>query len=326
MLLEILIPTYNRINYLKKNIETISKIVKELDLTDSVSIFISDNCSTDDTESVINSIIGKSDLLQITYHRQKTNLGYLLNFKYLIENCNSEYFMLLGDDDYPDFKYIEQSISIIKADKTAFCILPAVQAIDEDGKIMKGGRDLNCIQSRWKKGFENLYENSLRAHQISGIILKNSGIKRKFEDAFIQNLYPQIFLTGLACLSGDTIHIPQYPMKVTQTVKKDWKYDRTGLLCDIFENYAKLGLTQYERFKCESKFIQEQSWRIMRDRKYPVKQIINICNLSFNRNTSIIGHFLHPFTITGIWIKNVLSYCKNQLKDRCRQKYVINKI
>jgi len=313
MLLEILIPTYNRIDSLKKNIEVLSKIVRQLNASNYISILISDNCSSDSTESEIKNIVNKCGVT-IKYYRQKTNIGYLGNFKYLISRCDSDYFMLLGDDDYPNREYLERSIKLIKSDTSVSCILPAFQAIDENGKIMNGvGRDLNCKEKRWPKGYNNLYENSLRAHQISGIIIKNKGIKDMFEKACVQNLYPQIYLTGLACLKGDTIHIPEYPIKVTQTSKKYWSYDKTGLLCDIFENYAKLGISQMQRFKCETKFISEQSWRIMHDSRNLIKQLINICVLSFNGNTSVIGHFIHPFTIMVIWMKYLLRYCERKI-------------
>lgn len=313
---EILIPTYNRGYYLKKNLEILSRIINELNLLDKISICISDNNSTDKTGKYVKEFINNS-CLNVKYVKQDINTGYLKNISTVINQCNADYFMLLGDDDYVSLEYLESAISLIKNDEEIGCILPAFIGIDEEGNIAPwSGRDLGCEQKYYTAGFENLYKNSMRAHQLSGIIIKNSLIKGSLENAKLTNLYPQVFVTSLACLKGNTVHLPQYPIKVTQTKKKDWSYDRTGLLAGIFENYKKLGLSQRERFKCEKLWINKASWRITHDWYNPFKQIPNIFILSLCKNTSVYGHFIHPFLITYHWIKNGSKISYNLLFKR----------
>ena len=56
-LLSICIPTYNRAEYLKKTLES---IVWQRDfLSKDVEVVISDNCSTDDTASVVAKFVEK---------------------------------------------------------------------------------------------------------------------------------------------------------------------------------------------------------------------------------------------------------------------------
>jgi len=316
MFLEILIPTYNREKYLRKNLEELSSIINSLNLCNDVSIAVSDNCSNDNTERAVDEFINNRSI-HIRYYKQSVNIGCAENLKYLVTQCKSEYFMLLGDDDYVSSEYIEAAINLLRQDATIGCILPSFAGIDEDGNPAPwAGRDLQCEQKYFTAGYDNLYNNSMRSHQLSGIIIKHSLVQESLAKVSISNLYPQVFMTSLACLLGSTVHLPQYPIKVTQTKKKDWSYDRTGLLTGIFENYCKLGLSQYQRFRIEKKWINKSSWRITHDWYNPIKQIINTFALSFSKNTSIPGHSLHPFIILYHWVKNGTKISFNLLFRR----------
>ena len=110
-ILTIAIPTHNRVNPLRKNIELLlPQIVK---CSSDVSLLISDNCSDDDTQSYIESL-----LLQyadyISYNRNTEDLGYLRNFGKGVELADSEYVYLLGDDDIVPPNFVSTIISILK--------------------------------------------------------------------------------------------------------------------------------------------------------------------------------------------------------------------
>lgn len=69
-LVSICIPTYNRAPYLKKGLDSIVCLPEFLDGT--VNVWISDNCSTDDTEQLCKQYSGKYN--GIHYHRNNTNV------------------------------------------------------------------------------------------------------------------------------------------------------------------------------------------------------------------------------------------------------------
>ena len=94
MKLSICIPTYNRSKHLINCIESIvsNNISKGLDF----QICISNNCSTDETESIVQSYIGR---LPIKYHKNESNLGVARNVLKVIEMADSEFVWLIGDDD-----------------------------------------------------------------------------------------------------------------------------------------------------------------------------------------------------------------------------------
>ena len=72
-ILGICIPTYNRANFLRENLNDLLSFVK----TYGLPVFISDNASTDDTTEVVNAF---RKLHEFTYYkRNETNLGFSLN-------------------------------------------------------------------------------------------------------------------------------------------------------------------------------------------------------------------------------------------------------
>ncbi len=307
MTLEILIPTYNRASFLKKNLEGLSKIVSDLSLQNEVSIFVSDNASPDETSSVVCDMKDKGEVC-IRYHKQDKNQGFLKNVDFLISNTHSDFIMLLGDDDFISKEYLKRVVELLQSDTSITGIIPAFKEIDVNGQIIVGsGRDIGLSERKFSSGYNNLLMNSFRAHQVSGIIIKAGHIIDIYKSVILSNAYPQIFLLGEACLEGNVYHVPQFPIMVTRTNRKFWNYDNTGLLVDIYENYAKLNLTQIQRYKCEVLMMKRQPFRVMSSPYNPFKTFWNAIVLSWNNNTSWPGHFLHPLNYMSIYLKNIMS-------------------
>ena len=89
------IPTYNRSGMLRGAIESVlSQTFTNLRLV------VSDNASEDDTPDVVRSF----DDERIEYVRAAHNIGPAGNFRRLLELADTEYLVLLPDDDllYPD--------------------------------------------------------------------------------------------------------------------------------------------------------------------------------------------------------------------------------
>jgi glycosyltransferase involved in cell wall biosynthesis len=244
-LLSICIPTYNRINDLSYNLQILIEIIETNNLYDDIIIIISDNCSPDNTESIVREKMKDLEKIQIKLFRQRTNIG-ANNMIFTVNNAPTEYCMLLGDDDYISAPYLIGVLNEIKNNENLTSILPAYQAIYPDKRyIQGGGRDLNCKTKYYKEGFRNCRANIRRATQMSGIVFKKKGVIEKYTLSNMNNLYPQIFFVLLNCLKGKTLHFTDYPVLVTQVdqSKKYWTYGDDGLLKDKFENCVNLGLS-----------------------------------------------------------------------------------
>jgi len=93
------IPTYNRAdNYLRQSLNAaVNQTYSNLE------IIVSDNCSTDNTESVVKDFHDP----RIRYFKQKVNIIANDNFNFCLNQARGEYFLLLHDDDLIDNDFIE---------------------------------------------------------------------------------------------------------------------------------------------------------------------------------------------------------------------------
>ena len=96
-LLTISIPTYNRGVLVKELLENITKEISDNKLEDKVEVQITNNASTDDTESIIQGFAARFDFIHYTNNGVNIGLGpNVLKCMYL---AKGKYCLLLGDDD-----------------------------------------------------------------------------------------------------------------------------------------------------------------------------------------------------------------------------------
>jgi glycosyltransferase involved in cell wall biosynthesis len=96
-LLTIAIPTYNRAKLLDTQLAWLSHAVKGFE--DDIEIFVSDNCSTDNTQDVIKK--WKTNLSNITFNSRKNaeNIGVMKNIHQCLISATTKYVWTIGDDD-----------------------------------------------------------------------------------------------------------------------------------------------------------------------------------------------------------------------------------
>lgn len=113
--LAIAIPTYNRAKRLDKSLTDLLLHIRALgDRRDLVSVFVSNNGSSDHTESVIRTHEKEFLKLNIgfSHHHFNENQGFDQNVLKCYEGCNSQYVWFLSDDD----NILENAISVILDD------------------------------------------------------------------------------------------------------------------------------------------------------------------------------------------------------------------
>lgn len=87
----IILPTYNR----SSDLQFAMYCLLRQSFSD-FEIIISDNCSTDNTHKIINTIKDK----RIRYYRNKKNIGVTLNYRKAITHAKGYYVFLHSDDDF----------------------------------------------------------------------------------------------------------------------------------------------------------------------------------------------------------------------------------
>ena len=107
-LISVLIPTYNRAEYLGEAIES----VKEQDYP-NFEIIVSDNASTDGTEKRVEKYLSDS---RFRYYRNEKNLGAVENYRRLLyEYASGSFGHYLTDDDYfIDRQHLSKAVRLMQ--------------------------------------------------------------------------------------------------------------------------------------------------------------------------------------------------------------------
>ncbi len=96
IILSVCIPTYNRARFLKNSLDSLYKQINDTNRK-YIEVMVSNNCSTDNTHSLVEDYIKKG--MEITYFKNKSNIGPDGNFLQCIHQARGKYVLLLGDDD-----------------------------------------------------------------------------------------------------------------------------------------------------------------------------------------------------------------------------------
>jgi glycosyltransferase involved in cell wall biosynthesis len=134
--LSICIPTYNRSRCIREQLSRLSLVDKEV--LEKVEILISDNCSPDDTQQVIESYY---NLLDFVYIRNNENIGPDSNFLQCIRKATGKYVWLLGDDDFINQNNISKLLEIISNHEFGLVHIIKQQNEDNDYLIYTNNED-----------------------------------------------------------------------------------------------------------------------------------------------------------------------------------------
>lgn len=96
-LLSVCIPTFNRAEQLNNQLAWLAKEVKGFE--DECEVIFSDNCSTDNTQEIINEWQPFFDGTTFKSNKNSENIGWMRNFVYCLNASISRYTWIIGDDD-----------------------------------------------------------------------------------------------------------------------------------------------------------------------------------------------------------------------------------
>jgi len=135
----VIIPTFNRAVYLREALE--SAVTQ--DFTDLV-VLVADNASDDDTGGVVERAIAAYGQ-RVRYVCRDTNLGWNKNFNLAFGDIQSEFALLLGDDDRLLDGALTRAVSVLDRAPSAGFVHSAFQTIDHGGAVVDTATD-------WTKG------------------------------------------------------------------------------------------------------------------------------------------------------------------------------
>jgi len=262
-LLSILIPTYNRKRLLLQNLRLLEMHVDKLCGQKKIEIIISDNDSSDGTTEAVMAFKDGTENLQISFYKQDKNIGLERNAIFCLSKSSAKYVMYLGDDDFLAKQYLLEVYRLASSLSDIACIVPSIVPIDSDGKRLEGGRDINIPTRKYRSGFAAARKLMWRGHQLSGVTFLRERTLGAYERGRQPNLYPFMFFVGFNCLRGESVHLTDFPVKVTVGARKDWNYGKDGLLLDIFKNTSMLFKNPIRQGIVELTIFRRQAWRWM---------------------------------------------------------------
>ena len=165
----ICIPTYNRARYLDKCLESVCREAEKF----GFPIYVSDNCSVDDTGAILKLYQLRSN--NFKYSVNESNLGLYKNILKVIGMAQTEYIWLMGDDDAILTGHIEKIVATIDQGYD-YVVLNSVP-YDIELERKRGEKIIACIKdTEYNKGesadlLVNLKKWSYHGY-ISSMIIK----------------------------------------------------------------------------------------------------------------------------------------------------------
>lgn len=230
-LFTIIIPTYNRCEMLKESLEIAIPQVRKF--KEDVSLYISDNASTDNTKDVVDKYL-KENQDVLSYYRHQENVGGQNNFRHAVRAVDSEYVCLLGDDDILFPNFVETIVNLLKENEEVGVI---------NYNVMSVNYKLNnaCLRERnikklsttiYPSGKEFIYEHL----RIPSLVSSNVFHRKQFIeqiDKIPVGTYPGYDWMAVlynSCLSHKCIFVgwplllQRYPQEQRWAIDAPWFY------------------------------------------------------------------------------------------------------
>lgn len=157
-------------------------------------LIISDNCSTDDTLKTCNELAEKYDNIKVFSHRK--NQGSTYNFKFLLEKCETEYFMFLGAHDRIPNGYVDVLLELLKNNEgSSLAFSPCHLEDIHTGKT---------VRIRRSDAVANNLMSEYLSHRVAVIMKKLQDwfmIYGVWRTEILKQCYPDH--TNICCVGGD---------------------------------------------------------------------------------------------------------------------------
>lgn len=162
--LSIGLPVYNGERYLAQAIDSLLGQT----FTD-FTLIISDNGSTDATESICRSYAQRD--ARIVYHRSDENRGAAWNFNRVFELSRSPYFKWAACDDRCDPEHVERCIEALENHPGAVVAYTQSYITDDDGEITRTYREpADATSPQASDRFYAVVRNSGYCHALFGVV------------------------------------------------------------------------------------------------------------------------------------------------------------
>ena len=276
MNLSICIPTFNRAKYLNNCLHSIIKCSENT--TIKFQVCVSDNCSTDNTEHIVNLA---SKRLDIKYQKNNSNIGVHLNFLNVVSMAGGEFIWMLGDDDLLMPYAIQKLFDLHKKNPHIdfFYVNSFHLSTEYVNKFSQPFDTINLPDymepfSKWKNQgklpFNQLINPHISFDFLGGIflsvfrkknwlenvdVLDKNAMKDKQVFSHFDNTFPHIKIFSRAFGQSDA-YFNVLPLCVCLTGAREWSHMSPLVmsvrLIEALEEYRKNGLSYWQYVYCKN--------------------------------------------------------------------------
>lgn len=251
-ILTITLPTYNRA-------EKISALLKFLyeelqNFSDEelkgINIYISDNCSTDDTKDrILESKIVKEQIVDFEYTCNTENIGLLGNLKKIYTSKLGKYIWMMGDDDIYKPGIVKKVFD--ECEKEEYSYIFINHTIVKNGKILQKSvlKDLDYKRTDQSMLLDLYFKSGTVMMFMSACVYRTSLVKTYIQNHEI-NLVTPCSLSFYCASKGETKYI-QHPMIIDIVDGISWsKHSFKVFRILIPKMFLKLPFWGYNFLKC----------------------------------------------------------------------------
>lgn len=294
--LSICIPTYNRSDCLRQLLESI-KLSCPKGENQYIELVISNNASTDDTETTINNFRTFFPNIKYFYQREAL-LPAEKNFLFVAKKASAEYVWLMGDDDKLNIDSLTVILEFLN--KKADLYLCNFGLGSSDMKQLFKVRYHNCITNRYQYNNKNdiLLTFGPTLSLISSAIFKRIFLNNFDEQEYIIHAdYGMSFLYLIYSSLPNTINAqfinnPLFTYRCANSNIKDWGLFFVHGIAKTLESLEKYGYSKRSINRAKKICIKKYVFRELLSRKARCCECRSIIN----------GLFTYYFFIPAFWM------------------------
>ena len=156
----ILIPTFNRANYLKMAVD--SAIAQTYPDTE---ILVLDDCSTDNTASLSETYRNTAN---VTFIRNETNIGFINSWNKAVALSSGEYIKIMGDDDILSANCVAEQACILDEHPDVGVVCCNYSIIDESNRVKNNNNSYKLFSLDTKENGLEFIKNYLLGRRTVG--------------------------------------------------------------------------------------------------------------------------------------------------------------
>ncbi|MCW5315689.1 glycosyltransferase [Nostoc sp. KVJ3] len=256
-LVSVIIPTYNRPDYLKQAIASAIKQTYQ-----NIEIIVSDNCSPENPQALVASF-GDS---RIRFWRHQQNVGMLANQQHGFKMAQGKYIASLHDDDIWNEDFLAKLVPPLEENSELILAFCDQYIIDKNSIINNIGTEENTRGYKRDKLAKGIHQPFYKIGLIDKSIPTAAScvIRNKFVDwdsipSEVGGMW-DLYLTYLCCISGYGAYY--YPERLTQYRAHE---QTDTMLSGSRDVQAKIRKAKSEMF-CYQVFMEDA--RLQQFRKY----------------------------------------------------------